>query len=308
MPESIVSVLLTCGRAEHFHIASDTKYKALLPLNGRPVVDYVAQTLCNSQIEKLFVVQCRDEGLERILQNHEKIIFISCEIQNPTLSDSIFCSIEGLLNYYGADKLDDKYIMYVPCDIPSVKPQDFNALISQVKDYDIDLYTTFIDNKLLRKWLPERHFRSGYFYDLGGDFSEQGINFVRGRLFGMETGENGMQNIVIYGHDKQKLPGLSEIINDFRNSRHNSLSLMLFFTGFIFKSLVFRGCIGITARFVYNWLSRRLTLPFLEEILYKSLYIKVGLLRSESVAFSADIDKPADFCDVERLMQQANPS
>ena len=303
MQKPVVSVLLTCGGAEHFHIASDTKYKALLPLNGRPVVDYVAEALCNSQIEKLFVVQCRDEGLEKIFQNHKKIICISCEKQNPTLADSIFCSIEGLLNYYGEDKLADKYIMYVPCDIPAVKPEDFNVLISQVADYDIDFYTTFIDNKLLIKWLPKRHFRSLYFYDLGGYFSEQGINFVSGRLFGFETGEKDSQNSVIYGHNKQILPGLSEIIDDFRNSRHTTFRLTMFISGLLINRLLYRGGIGITFKFVSRWLSHRLTLPLLDEILYRALNIKVGLLRSQSVAFSADIDKPADFGDVERLMQ-----
>jgi CTP:molybdopterin cytidylyltransferase MocA len=302
MPDSIVSVLLTCGRAEHFHFASGTKYKALLSLNGRSIVDYVAEAICDSRIEKLFVIQCPDEGLEKILRNHEKITFISCEKQNPTLADSIYCSIEGLLNFYGADKLADKYIMYVPCDIPAVKPEDFNALISQVKDYNIDLYTTFIENKLLRKWLPNRCFRSVYFYDLGGNFSEQGINFVSGRLFGLETGENGLQNIVIYGHDKQTLPALSGMINDFRNSRHTTFRLTLFIGGLMIKKLLFRGGIGITFKFVSGWISRRLTLPLLDEILYRALNLKVGLLRSESAAFSADIDKPADFEDVERLV------
>jgi CTP:molybdopterin cytidylyltransferase MocA len=261
MPESIVAVLLTCGGAEHFLFSSNTQYKALLPLNGRPIVKYVAEALCNSTVEKVFLIQCPGEELEKILNNPEKIVFIPCEKQKPTLADSIFCSIESLLNYYGEDKLADKYIMYVPCDIPSVKPGDFDTLISQIEDYNIDLYTTFIDNELLRKWLPERHFRSVYFYDLGGNFSEQGINFVSGRLFGFETVEKDSQNTVIYGLNKQKLPELSEIIDDFRNSRHTTFRLMMFISGLLIKRLLCKGGICITFKFVSRWLSRKLTLP-----------------------------------------------
>ncbi len=308
MQKSVVSVLLTCGGAERFHIASDTKYKALLSLNGRPVVDYVAEALCNSETEKVFVVQCRDEGLEKIMNHGEKISCIFCDESNPSLADSLHCAIRGLMDYYGENDLHDKYIMFVPCDIPSVKSSDFNVLIEQVTDNEIDFYTTFIEREALRHFLPKRSFRSLYFRDIGGYFSQQGINIVSGRLFSFDGEKDNCKNIAVYGQDKQKLSGLSEIINDFRSSRHTIFSLLVFISGFLIKRLLRKGGIGLTFKLASGWLSHRLTQYVIQQALYRSLNIKVGLIRSKSVAFSADIDKPADFGDVERLMQQANPS
>ncbi|MDD4923879.1 MAG: NTP transferase domain-containing protein [Dehalococcoidales bacterium] len=306
MQKSVVSVLLTCGGAERFPFASDTKYKALLPLNGRPVVDYVAEALCNSKIEKVFVIQCREAELEKNLRNRNKITYIFCDKGYPSLADSLYCAIRGLLDYYGEDNLHSKYIMFVPCDIPAVNPKDFDALISQITDNDTDFYTAFIERKLLRVFLPKRRFRSMYFRDIGGHFSQQGINVVNGRLFSFDGDKDGFKNIAVYGHDKQKLSGLSEIINDFRNSRHTIFSLLVFISGFLIKRLIRKGGIGLTLRLACGWLSGKLTQPLMQQALYRSLNIKVGLIKSRSVAFSADIDKPADFGDVERLMQQFN--
>jgi len=303
MPIQIISVLLTCGGVEHFSDISNTKYKALLPFNGRPMAAYVSDALCQSDIEKVFVVQCRGENLQEMLPQNEKITFIFCDEPYPSLADSLHCSVTGLLNYYGEYELADKYIIFVPCDIPAVKPQDFNSLIEQVNDYDIDFYTTFIENRLFKHSLPHRRFRSIYLHDLGGNFSQQGINIVSGRLFGYKTDDNGMRSLVVYDHDRKPVEGLSRIINSFRKSRNSTISLLLFLSGFILKKLICKGSLGITIRLAFNWSIRRLTLSIFDRALSRSLNIKVGLIKSQSIAFSADIDKPFDFEDVERLMK-----
>jgi CTP:molybdopterin cytidylyltransferase MocA len=273
------------------------------PLNGRPLVSYVAEALCESAVEKVFVNQCHGENLQEVLKHNDKLIFISCNEPYPSLADSLRCSVMGLLNYYGEYELSNKYILFVPCDIPAVKPQDFNALIEQVNDGDIDFYTTFINSRLLKRYLPHRRFRSIYFHELGGNFSQQGINIVSGRLFGYQSDSNEIRRLVIYDHDRKPVAGLSRIIDSFRKSRRSTISLLLFLSGFIFKRLVSRGSIGITMRLAFSWMTRRLTQSIFDRALSLSLNIKVALIRSQSIAFSADIDKPSDFEDVEKLMQ-----
>jgi CTP:molybdopterin cytidylyltransferase MocA len=304
MQKTTVAVLLTCGFTEHFPNIPNTTYKALLLLNGRPLADYVSEALCNSDVEKVFVIQCPGEELEKVLQKNDKLVFLLCDEEKPSLADSLYCSIRGLLDYYGEEKLADKYIMFVPCDIPAVKPDDFNAIIAQVSNYDVDFYATFIDRGLLRNSYPQRHFRSIYFHDLGGYFSEQGVNFVSGRLFGFDVDKDGTRQVAVFDHDRHLLLGLSEIISDFRSSRHTSFSLILFFSRLIFERLILRGGIGITARFVYKWLSHRLTVPLVEQLLYRALNVKFSLVISQSIAFSADVDKPSDLSDVQKLLHQ----
>lgn len=250
MQKPTVAVLLTCGNAEHFPNIPNTTYKALLLLDGRPLADYVSEALCDSEVEKVFVIQCPGEGLEQVLPKNDKLVFVLCDEQHPSLADTLYCSIRGLLDYYGEEKLADKYIMFVPCDIPAVKPGDFNALMTQISSCDIDFYATFIDQGLLRSSFPERHFRSIYFHDLGGYFSIQGVNFVSGRLLGFDVDKDGTRQVAVFDHDRHLILGLSRIINDFRSSRHTSFSLILFFSRLIFGRLILRGCIGITARFV----------------------------------------------------------
>ena len=306
MPKHVVAVLLTCGSVEHFSDISNTKYKALFPFKGRPLATYVSEALCESDIEKTFVVQCRGENLESVLQQNEKLNFILCDEPYPSLADSLYCSVRGLLDYYGQDELANKYIMFVPCDIPSVMAQDFNSIIEHVNDDNIDFYTTFIDNRQLRRLLPHRRFRSIYFHDLGGSFSQQGVNIVSGRLFGLKSDDSNLRKVVVYDHDRKPVDGLSRIIDSFRKSRRSTISLLLFLSGFIFKRLVSSGSTGIAMRLAFSWVTRRLTQSIFDRALSRSLNIKVGLIRSQSMAFSADIDKPADFEDVERLMRQIN--
>ena len=308
MLKPIIAVLLACGRTEHFNCISNAIYKALLPFNGYPIVSYVSEALCESAVEKVFVIQCRGENLQEVLQHNDKLIFISCDEPNPSLAGSLQCSVGGLLDYYGEYELANKYIVFTPCDIPAVKPQDFNSLIEQVNDGDIDFYTTFIDNRILKSCLPHRRFRSIYFHDLGGNFSQQGINIVSGRLFGYQSDSNEMRSLVMYDHDRNPIEGLSRIIDSFRKSRRSTISLLLFLSGFIFKKLVSRGSIGITMRLALSWMTRRLTLSIFNRAFSRSLNIKVGLIRSQSIAFSADVDKPSDFEDVEKLMRQCNQS
>jgi CTP:molybdopterin cytidylyltransferase MocA len=101
----VVAVLLTCGLASRFPEFGNIKYKALLLLKGRPIVDFVSTALCISQVEKVFVVHAPDEDIKKTLTSNEKIVFAECSRPTPTLTDSGMCALEKLFEYYGENKL-----------------------------------------------------------------------------------------------------------------------------------------------------------------------------------------------------------
>jgi CTP:molybdopterin cytidylyltransferase MocA len=157
------------------------KYKALVPINGVPMVDYVLSALQASAAEKIFVVQGIDEGLEQAVGCHSKNAFINCESNGSSYSHSLFSGLIKLADYYGPDELCKIEIMLVPCDIPLADSGNFNRLIAANDDKNTDVCTCLIRSELLKGRYPERKFPRFYCSDLGENYCMQNFAFISGR-------------------------------------------------------------------------------------------------------------------------------
>ena len=292
----VVSVLLTCGITSRFPEFGNIKHKALLPLQGRPIVDFVATALCNSQVEKVFVVHEPDEDLSKILTGHEKIIFVECNKPNPTLTDSVICSVEKLFKYYGENELNQKQIMFVPCDIPLVKAQDFNALISQTFNNDADYCFTVIKNSLLKEEHTGRHYRKVHFNELGDDYSFQSIIFIRSRNFRMPEVIGSSPGATVSDNRSGSVENLLKRMEDIRKHRHSVI-------GWVRFAYRITGKAGVTLslQILFDLLRNSCTETKFGQAIYRTLNVKVAIVESQSATFSLDIDKPADLDYVSRL-------
>ena len=292
----VVAVLLTCGLASRFPEFGNIKYKALLPLKGLPIVDFVSTALCNSQVEKVFVVHAPDEDIKKALTQNEKIVFAECSQPNPALTDSGMCSLKKLFEYYGENELNEKLIMFVPCDIPLVKAQDFNALIYQTFNNDADYCPTVIRNSLLKEDEAGRHFRKIHLNELGDDYSVQPINFIRSRLFQKPKADGGLDRTSMDDSQGSFLDNLLKIIDDVRKNRHSIIGWVRFA-----YRIAGKGGMILSFQLLSDLLRNRITESKFGRAVHLTLNVKVAVLESQSAAFSLDIDTPDDFNYVSRL-------
>jgi CTP:molybdopterin cytidylyltransferase MocA len=292
----VVAVLLTCGINNCFPEFENIKYKALLPLQGRPIVDFVSTALCGSKVEKVFVVQEPEEDLKKVLTGHEKIIFAECKRPGPMLIDSGMCGFEKLIDYYGENGLNQKQIMFVPCDIPLVQAQEFNALIDRAINIDADYCPTVIRNSLVDEGHTGRHFRKIHLNELGGDYSFQPINFVRSRNFRIPeliASFNGTSASDNRGSFTQKILKISE---DARKDRHSVIG----WARFAYR-IAGKGGVVLSLQLILDLLRNRVTESKFEQAISRTLSVKVGVVESQFPDFSLDIDKPSDLDYVSRL-------
>jgi CTP:molybdopterin cytidylyltransferase MocA len=302
MHRRIVSVLLTCGIAEQFPDSCGGKKKALLAVHGQPLFEYVLKALCDSQAEKVFVIQEADANLENTGVRHDKVVFANCQILNPSLADSLICALETLLDFYGEHELQQRQIMFVPCDIPLVTSRDFNTLMSKTRDVEVDLFLTFIRNNSLKTDSPKHHFRMVYFDDLGGYYSLQGLAFASGRLFRFARPGDGPGRVAILDRNSQSFLGLTEIVHDIRNKRSRLIGWVRFFSRLIFMRLIIKGHADLLIRIVHSYLFNKLTVSLIERAVLAALNVKFALVETRSAAFSVDIDTPHDLEYVKSLL------
>ena len=127
--KSIIALVLAGGYAEEFHSEAGPIFKALLPVNGRPVVDYVIQALEGSTAEKIFIAQEEGARLQDRLVTTDKCIFFPKKNRLGSFGLSMLSALENVAEYYGNTGLSQKMILVVPCDTPLVTP-------ARCDDYD----------------------------------------------------------------------------------------------------------------------------------------------------------------------------
>jgi CTP:molybdopterin cytidylyltransferase MocA len=303
MHKRIVSVLLTCGIAEKFPDSRGGRKKALLAVHGHPLFEYVLKALCDSQSEKVFVIQEADANLENTGARHDKVVYAKCKILNPSLADSLICALETLLDFYGEHELQQRQIMFVPCDIPLVTSRDFNTLMTQTCDDEVDIHLTFIRHNSFKTASPKQHFRMVYFDDLGGYYSLQGLAFASGRLFRFAKPGDGPGRVAILDRNGQSFLGLAEIVHDIRNKRSRLIGWIRFFSRLIFMRLIIKGHVDLLIRIVYGYLFNKLSVTLIQRAVLAALNVKVALVETRSAAFSVDIDTPHDLEYVKNLLE-----
>jgi hypothetical protein len=205
------------------------------------------------------------------------------------MADSAISCLENILDYYGEEQLRQRKIMFVPCDIPLVSGQDFDGLIEQTVNCDADYIIALIKNTLLRRELPERHFRKLRLNELGGDYCFLPVVFVNGGIIRRPEKTGGLYRVTVRGHRGSSLEELLEKVDAVRKRRHNILGWARFgyeVAGKGSKVLFFRLLAGL--------LRKRVTESVFIQAVYQTIGMKLAVIQSTSAVFSADVDTPSD--------------
>lgn len=276
-----------------------------MPIRGRPIVNYVLQALHESEVEKVFIVQAEDEGLERTAVPHEKNVWVNCPASRSSLADSVASAVAALVEHYGEDRLSRRNVMVVTCDIPAVRAGDFARLIRQDQDQDSDFRIVLIRHRELRAAFPHRRYRSLFLKDLRGTYSMQTVAIADGRMFGLRASPgDGRQKLVIMARSGEPVWGVGEWIDSLRRHRDGMLFWPYLLHWLLLKGPAARGHGLQGARLIWKFLRRELTVADFERIFDLAVGLKMGVLTSDSVAFSGDIDCPAD---LDHLLQTGFP-
>lgn len=134
------AIILAAGKGERLRPYTDTTPKPLLPINNKPIIEYMIELLKSKDINEIeIVVGYLKEQFEYLLDKYDNIHLI----ENPEYSDSN--NISGV--YYAKEFLHNTIII------------DGDILISNpdiiLSDISHAFYTCFYSNEFLNEWYVE---------------------------------------------------------------------------------------------------------------------------------------------------------
>jgi GTP:adenosylcobinamide-phosphate guanylyltransferase len=292
MEKQTIALLLARGTvSKPLALHTSARYKALLSLNGSPLVDYILRALCESDVEKVFIVHRPDNPLDEIVTKNTKNVFLSCDRDATSYASTVISGAEKIIDYYGLTEIHRRTIMVVPCDIPLVKKENFNALMEANQRKNADFVMPFINIKYLSEKYPERRFRSFYLTDLNGKYALQNISFFNGRIFDMIDYKNDVTG-------RLAISGAPDLIRDMAKAadrlyRHRQKAYQISHIVYEFLSrLARKRHLLYGLKFIYNLYSGEITSDQISYAFSTMLDINFGIIESRETEFSGDIDLP----------------
>ncbi len=295
MHKQTVALLLARGMAGPFAEKDGLKYKALLPINGKPMADYVLRALQNSSVENIFIAQTPDEHLQNLLTKHPKNIFINIEGQPDSFSWSLAKSLEKLVENYDIETLKQMLVMITPCDIPIVSALDFNELLIQAQSQDANVLLTMVPHRLIKDTFPHKRFQKLYHADIKETMSMQGIVFVSGEILRANPLTSPDEcSLIVLDSKGCPLPCLDKMIDLIRQKRHSVWLWPSFIYNVFIRQLIENGKPIDMFRLAFDITFRKITVNKIRYYLFAALGIKAEAVRSHSTTFSGDIDTYQD--------------
>ena len=294
--KSTVAILLAGGIADGFQTGTVPKYKALLPVCGQPIANHVIRALEQSNVEKIFVIIDDDANIQEALTASSKCIFFRKDRRHNPFSLSMLYGLEKVAEYYGHPQINQKSIMIVPCDIPLVTKDNFNALIEKAANNHADVTIPIIAENLIKERFPQRCFRSVYLADYKGRYTLQFLGFMNGEHILFEPSrEPDRMKISFRGVEYERVIKLKETLDTLRDHRHHNYSLPRFTDKLAICRLIRKGYTVYAFKFIFNLIFNRLTMAKIIEYLNGACQFNIAYIVSEEVEIFADIDRPEDF-------------
>jgi GTP:adenosylcobinamide-phosphate guanylyltransferase len=268
MCAATVALLPACGEVAGFPEGS-VRYKALLPLNGRPLADYTLRALQSSSVERIFIIQPPDGDLDKFLSPNSKNVFVTAERGVNSLAGSLVCGARAVLEYYGSRpaNLD---VIATPCDLPLVEAVDYDDLINQFHNSSADLCAVAAPLELLKQQNASRRFRSMYLKNLGGVYSLQSTAIGRGSLIGWRE-EKGSRRFAVFDDNGLPIAGLEATIDNVRRHRRQFYIWPLFMYQVFLRRLSASGELVSGLRLALDIIRRRATVDGIARVFKHAL-------------------------------------
>jgi molybdopterin-guanine dinucleotide biosynthesis protein A len=303
-PAKAVAVLLAGGKSTG---SGNTRYKALVPVQGKPVAGYVLHSLSKSEVEKIFVVHDAAIELDNTIGDHPKACFSPVKA-DPSLGSSVLTGLQRIAESYRGDELNNLRILFSPCDITLATPEDFNFLIESSLKMEEDILIPYINQAFLTRTYPGKHFISFFLSDKGGRYAPQPVWIGSGRAFARIIDRNyfkanGTGGWSLINKDALKLYKLCESLIDDRKSRLNLLRIL--------SSLTIR--LVSTRHFACSWrlfisiLKKRYSLNQAGEVLNCLTGFSFKFVESRRVELSGDVDTAEDQISIPKMIKNKEP-
>jgi len=245
-------------------------YKAIIKIDGKPMVNYVMEALAESSYTKNIYVVGEEDRLNKvdIQRGKEKIKFV----------DDKGSFVDNLIE--GGNESRTKKILYSTSDIPLITSKDVDSFIEGCSHRrDGHFYLAYY-----LKEDYEKNFsgvKSGKFYQLGNKFVKNGYLFMLDRDFLNEINKNkAMRNIIAFlysGRKKRLWPYLKLLIP--RYLSFASLSLLI------------------------KYMRRTLTIDEAEKILSGIIKHNIVAIKSSSQV-GIDVDSYEELQNIEKIIKK----
>lgn len=293
--DKTIALLIARGTfKKRYNYNGELRYKALLPLNGKPLVKYVLEALSKSSADKIFVVQGENEFLENIVPFNNKFILVTCKQNESSYASSVLFGIDSIINYYNSYK-DEHYsnrnIIVVPCDVPLITENKFDYLVRNFMQTNADMVVPVINVEQLKKNGLNREFRSVYFNDLKGRYTLQNIAFFKTNIFDtVSARKNTIYNIDIAGNSGL-LDRIALIADGLYLNREKPYVILQIIYNFL-KGLAQRGRLLYSLKFLINLYGKKITKEQVRDAFSIILGINFEIIESREWELSCDVDLP----------------
>ena len=182
--------------------------------------------------------------------------------------------------------------MVVPCDTPLAMKGNYDRLIGKANLLRADIIITIVAEKLLTARFPERKFRGVYLADLMTTYTMQNIFFINGEFIrDNPSAALGNPKFAFRGWDQRVFNRVFGGINDVEDMRHQSNFYNKLFLTWLFT----KGYTTYIFKLLFALAFKRLTREKIIKYLSGADQMRAGIIESEEVELSGDIDRPEDF-------------
>jgi molybdopterin-guanine dinucleotide biosynthesis protein A len=150
-----------------FEITGGIK-KALIPVAGRPMVQWVIDALCASQrVERIVLI-----GLESDagLRSAKKIDYLAD-------GHGILANARAGLEHLRRSRPESQRVLFASCDIPAITPEIVDWRIAAASQADADLDYAVVSRQVMEQRFPSS--RRSYLRIRGGEFCGGDLNVLR---------------------------------------------------------------------------------------------------------------------------------
>jgi molybdopterin-guanine dinucleotide biosynthesis protein A len=303
-PAKAVAVLLAGGKSTG---PGNPRYKALVPVQGKPVSGYVLHSLCKSKVERIFVVHDAAIKLDNIIGADPKANFSPVKA-GSSIGSSVLTGLKRIAESYPGDKLKNLRILFSPCDLTLATPEDFNFLIESSLKMEEDILVPYINQAFLTRTYPGKHFISFFLSDKEGRYAPQPVWIGSGRALARIIDRNyfkanGTGGWSITNKDALKLYNLCESLIDTRTSRLHLLWLTSSFALRLFSTKHF----ACSWRLFISTLKKRYTLNQAGEVLKCLTGFSFKFVESRRVELSGDVDTAEDQISIPKMIKSKEP-
>ena len=147
---------------------SNGRNKALIPVAGRPMVQWVIDALCGSRrVEKMVLIGLQPEsGLQS-----------SKPTEYMAEGGSMLANVKAGLEYLNLTRPANTHVLLVSCDIPTITPEIVDWRIEKAEQADADLDYAVVRREVMEARFPDSN--RSYLRIRDGEFCGGDLNVLR---------------------------------------------------------------------------------------------------------------------------------